>query len=52
MTNDLIRRIGEHKHGEVDGYSRERGTDRLVWYEHDRDVDQAWTAGLRLEIGR
>ncbi len=41
MTNDLIRRIGEHKHGQVDGYSRERGTDRLVWYEHHRYVDQA-----------
>ena len=22
MTNDLIRRIGEHKHGQIDGYSR------------------------------
>jgi len=41
MTNDLIRRIGEHRHGQVDGYSRERGTDRLVWYEHHRYVDQA-----------
>ncbi len=41
MTNDLIRRIGEHKHGQIDGYSRERGTDRLVWYEHHRYVDQA-----------
>ena len=30
MTNDLVRRVGEHKHGQVDGYSRERGTDRLV----------------------
>jgi predicted GIY-YIG superfamily endonuclease len=33
MTNDLIRRIGEHRHGQIDGYSREHGTDRLVWYE-------------------
>ena len=41
MTNDLIRRIGEHRHGQIDGYSRERGTDRLVWYEHHRYVDQA-----------
>jgi predicted GIY-YIG superfamily endonuclease len=36
MTNDLIRRIGEHRHGQIDGYSPERGTDRLVWYEHHR----------------
>ena len=41
MTNDLVRRIGEHKHGQVDGYSCERGTDLLVWYEHHRYVDQA-----------
>jgi len=41
MTNDLIRRVGEHKHGQIDGHSRERGTDLLVWYEHHRYVDQA-----------
>ncbi|RZJ45645.1 MAG: GIY-YIG nuclease family protein [Brevundimonas sp.] len=41
MTNDLVRRIDEHKHGQIDGYSRERGTDQLVWYEHHRYVDQA-----------
>ena len=41
MTNDLVRRIAEHKHGQIDGYSRERGTDQLVWYEHHRYVDQA-----------
>lgn len=22
MTNDLVRRVDEHKHGQVDGYSR------------------------------
>ena len=41
MTNDLVRRIAEHKHGQIDGYSRERGTDQFVWYEHHRYVDQA-----------
>ncbi|WP_439472731.1 GIY-YIG nuclease family protein [Brevundimonas sp.] len=41
MTNNLIRRIDEHRHGQIDGYSRERGTDRLVWYEQHRYVDQA-----------
>ncbi|MDP3406084.1 MAG: GIY-YIG nuclease family protein [Brevundimonas sp.] len=41
MTNDLIRRIGEHRHGQIDGYSRERGTDQLVWHEPHRYVDQA-----------
>ena len=41
VTNDLVRRIEEHKHGQIDGYSRERATDLLVWYEHHRYVDQA-----------
>ena len=41
MTNDLVRRVGEHKHGQIDGYSRERQTDLLVWYEAHRYVDQA-----------
>ncbi|WP_425989892.1 GIY-YIG nuclease family protein [Brevundimonas sp. TWP2-3-2] len=31
MTNDLVRRIGEHRHRQIDGYSRERKTDLLVW---------------------
>ena len=41
MTNDLIRRISQHKHGQIDGYSRARETDRLVWYERRSYVDQA-----------
>jgi putative endonuclease len=41
MTNDLIRRVEEHKRGVFDGYTREHGIDQLVWYEHHRYVDQA-----------
>lgn len=41
MTNDLVRRVDEHKHAQIDGYSRERQTDLLVWYEQHRHVDQA-----------
>lgn len=41
MTNDLVRRIDEHKTGRFDGYTRERGIDRLVWYERHQYVDQA-----------
>jgi putative endonuclease len=41
MTNDLVRRIGEHKRGQIDGYTRQRGIDRLVWYERHPYVDQA-----------
>jgi putative endonuclease len=41
MTNDLIRRVGEHKSGLIPGYTCERQIDRLVWYESHQYVDQA-----------
>jgi putative endonuclease len=41
VTNDLIRRIDEHRHGQVDGYTREHGCDQLVWYEEHAYIDQA-----------
>ncbi|MBU2167375.1 MAG: GIY-YIG nuclease family protein [Alphaproteobacteria bacterium] len=52
MTNDLIRRIGEHRHGQIDGYSRDHGTDRLVWYEPHRYVDQAILREKRIKRWR
>jgi putative endonuclease len=33
MTNDLIRRIHEHKSKAVSGFSAKYEVDRLVWYE-------------------
>ena len=33
VTNDLIRRVCEHKTKAVDGFSACYGVDRLVWYE-------------------
>ena len=41
MTNDLIRRVDEHKHGQIDGYTRDHGIDRLVSFERHQYVDQA-----------
>ncbi|HRJ64876.1 GIY-YIG nuclease family protein [Brevundimonas sp. UBA2416] len=41
MTNDLIRRVGEHKQSLIPGYTCERAIDRLVWYETHQYVDQA-----------
>jgi putative endonuclease len=41
MTNDLVRRIDEHRRGHFDGYTRERGISQLVWFERHRYVDQA-----------
>ena len=33
MTNDLVRRIYEHKSKAVPGFTSRYGVDRLVWFE-------------------
>jgi len=41
MTNDLERRIIEHKNGEIVGFTQRYQLTRLVWFEHFRDVNAA-----------
>jgi len=37
VTNDLIRRVHEHKEGLVDGFTKRHGVKTLVYFEaHDR----------------
>jgi putative endonuclease len=33
VTNDLIRRVWEHKNGTIPGFTRRYGIDRLVYFE-------------------
>lgn len=33
VTNDLVRRVYEHKHKLVDGFSKKYGVDKLVWFD-------------------
>ena len=33
VTNNLLRRAGEHKEKQVPGFTRKHGVDILVWYE-------------------
>ncbi|HEU0157185.1 MAG TPA: GIY-YIG nuclease family protein [Stellaceae bacterium] len=36
VTNDLVRRVTEHKAKVVEGFTAKYGVDRLVWFEaHD-----------------
>ncbi|WP_347341899.1 GIY-YIG nuclease family protein [Bradyrhizobium guangxiense] len=40
MTNDIIRRIHEHKSKGAAGFSKRYSVDRLVWFEiHDDPVN-------------
>ena len=41
VTNDLERRITEHKEQKRDGFSKKYGTNKLVWYDLTCDVNAA-----------
>jgi len=41
VTNDLLRRSYEHKHGLVEGFTKKYRIHRLVYYEETSDVENA-----------
>lgn len=41
MTNDLSRRVYEHKHGLIEGFTRKYNITRLVYFEQVNDVHTA-----------
>jgi putative endonuclease len=41
VTNNLARRIYEHKNGLVEGFTKTYGIKKLVYYESHRDVTNA-----------
>ena len=41
VTNDLVRRVHEHKQGAVDGFTRTYGVKTLVFFEGTDDVRSA-----------
>ena len=41
VTNDLVRRVWEHRNDVVEGFTREHGVHSLVWYEVHGDVIEA-----------
>jgi putative endonuclease len=41
VTNDLHRRISEHKMGVVPGFTRRYGVHQLVWFESFERIDEA-----------
>jgi putative endonuclease len=49
VTNDVIRRVWEHKNDVVPGFTREHGLHRLVWYEVHGDVCEAITREIRIK---
>lgn len=38
ITNDLGRRVWEHKNGEIEGFTKKYGCKKLVYYEYGQDI--------------
>jgi putative endonuclease len=51
VTNDLIRRVWEHKEKLVDGFSKKYNVDRLIYYEVFEDAYEAISREKQLKAG-
>jgi putative endonuclease len=49
MTNDLARRITEHRAGEIPGFTADYRCSKLIYYEHCTDVRDAIAREKRLK---
>ena len=52
VTNDLVRRIYEHKRKIVDGFTKKYNLDKLVYYEEYSDIMEAITREKQIKAGR
>ena len=41
ITSDLLKKVYEHKHGMMEGFTKEHGVKKLVYYEVVKDVISA-----------
>ena len=41
VTNDLVRRVSEHRNGAEDGFTKRYGLNRLVYYEGFESIESA-----------
>ena len=51
MTNDIIRRVWEHKNDVVEGFTKRYGVHILVWYEAHCDVNVAISREKQIKAG-
>ncbi len=49
ITNDIVRRLYQHRCGEADGFAKRYHLDRLVWLEHFRKVTDAIACEKKLK---
>ena len=49
VTNNLSRRLREHKSGEIDGFTKTYGIHKLVFFEKFSDINDAIACEKRLK---
>ena len=49
ITNDLKRRVGEHKEGLIKGFTKKYGIRKLVYFEIYNDINEAILREKRLK---
>jgi putative endonuclease len=61
VTNDLMRRVCQHKQGLVEGFTKKYGVKLLVWYEQTESIEAAvlrekqikkWNRDWKIELIR
>jgi putative endonuclease len=52
VTNDLARRVEQHRFGEGDSFTRRNGVNRLVFAESFEDINEAIATEKRLKKWR
>ena len=49
VTNDLVKRVWEHREGVVPGFTKRCGCKSLVWYEGHDDLQEARLRELQMK---
>ena len=49
ITNNISRRLHQHRYGEVDGFTKRYHLNRLIWLEHFRNVNDAIACEKKLK---
>jgi putative endonuclease len=52
VTNNLLRRVGEHREGTADGFTKAYAVNRLVYFEMFSDIGEAILREKRLKTWR